>query len=240
MESFGRPLEIAYKGVINPVTDVDHASDALIAGVLRQAFPEYGILGEEGDVQPQTGTRWIVDPLDGTTNYAHGYPFFSVSIALERKDGIVLGVVYNPLLDELFTAEKGRGAALNGLPIRAAGTKDVGRVVLASGFPYDAWTSPRDNGEEFRRFIKRAFTLRSDGSAALDLCHVACGRLDGFWELDLEAWDMAAGVLMVTEAGGRVTLANGQPVDAYKRSVLAANPRLHEEMLKILTGHAAF
>ncbi len=233
----GRPLKVAYKGVIDLVTEMDRAVERFVRSALHQRFPEHGLLGEEeGGARQRGQPRWLVDPLDGTTNYAHGYPFFAVSLALEVDDQVVVAAVYNPLLDEMFTAIKGEGAYLNDSALQVSTTESLGRSLLASGFPYDAWTNPRDNGREWRRFLKKVVSLRSDGSAALDLCHVAAGRIDGYWELDLEPWDVAAGALIVQEAGGRVTQVNGQAFSPYARSIVASNGRIHEAMLDVLTG----
>ncbi len=232
-----RPLRVAYKGVIDLVTEMDRAVERFVRSELRQRFPEHGLLGEEeGGAWHEGRPRWLIDPLDGTTNYAHGYPFFAVSLALEVDGHIVVGVVYNPVLDELYAATKGQGAFLNDAPLQTSATATLGRSLLASGFPYDAWTNPRDNGREWRRFLKKVVSLRSDGSAALDLCHVAAGRIDGYWELDLEPWDVAAGALIVREAGGRVTQVDGQEFSPYARSIVASNGRIHEAMLDVLSG----
>jgi myo-inositol-1(or 4)-monophosphatase len=234
-EEWGTAHQIRHKGPADLVTEMDQQAQDLIASMLREPFPAYGLMGEEGDGQfVSDNPRWLVDPLDGTTNYARGYPFFAVSIALERDDEIVLGVVYNPVLDELFVAEQGGGATLNGNPIHVSTRNDLGESLLASGFPYNAWTSQADNGQEWQRFIKRALSLRSDGSAALDLCHVAMGRIDGFWELELGPWDMAAGALIVQESGGKVSQVNGDPFTPYGRGLLASNGHLHAEMLAVL------
>jgi myo-inositol-1(or 4)-monophosphatase len=234
-EELGNMRQVRHKGPADLVTDLDQRTEDLIASLLREAFPTYGLVGEEGGEQfVSDNPRWLVDPIDGTVNYIRGYPFFSVSIALERGGEIWVGVVYNPMLDELFVAEKGKGASLNGQPIQVSATASLDQSVLASGFPYDVWTSKTDNSREWRRFLKRALSLRSDGSAALDLCHVAAGRIDGYWELELGPWDMAAGALIVQEAGGSVTQVNGDHFYPYKRNVLASNGRLHAEMLAVL------
>jgi myo-inositol-1(or 4)-monophosphatase len=236
-EHYNKPHQVSFKGVIDMVTEVDRLSENLVVGILRNAYPEYGILGEEGSRSTEPYTcRWIIDPLDGTTNYKNNYPLFGVSIALEKQGDIVLGAVYNPLLDELFSAEKGKGAHMNGLPIHVTETAELGKSLVATGFPYDAWTSPANNCAELERFVKSTISLRSDGSAALDLCHIACGRLDGYWELDLEPWDMAAGALIVQEAGGMITCADGSPFSHLQRSVLASNGLLHKIMVKTLRG----
>ena len=232
---FSKPHHVTYKGTIDMVTEMDHEAERLIYSMLKGEFPDYDFLGEESrDSSSCRGAVWIVDPLDGTTNYARGYPLFNVSIALEKNGEVVVGVVYNPLLDEMFTAEKGSGARLNGRPIQVSQTADLGKSLLASGFPYDAWSNPANNCVEWERFIKRVISLRCDGSAALDLCHVAAGRLDGHWELGLEAWDVAAGALIVEEAGGVVSLISGASFTPYGRSILATNGKLHKQMMQIL------
>ena len=234
-ENFSKPHQVFYKGVIDIVTEVDRESQRLIFEMLKDAFPSYGLLGEESSQPIRTeGPIWIVDPLDGTTNYARDYPLFAVSIALEKNGEVVAGVVYNPLLDELFAAEKGSGATLNGAPVHVAQTQELGKALLATGFPYDVWTNPVNNYAEWERFMQRTMSVRCDGSAALDLCHVAAGRLDGYWELDVEAWDMAAGALIVQEAGGMVSLTSGEPLNLYQRNILASNGHLHESMLEML------
>lgn len=236
-EHFGTAHRLRRKGTIDLVTEMDQQAETLIAEMLRKAFPTYGFVGEEGGEQfVSDAPRWLVDPLDGTTNYAHNYPFFAVSIALEQENEVVLGVVYNPVLDELFAADRGQGATLNGQPIHASETGNLGDSLLASGFPYNAWTTRADNGREWHRLLKRVVSLRSDGSAALDLCHVAMGRLDGYWELDLEAWDMAAGSLIVQEAGGIVTQIGQNRFNPYQRSVVASNRYLHAEIQNALTA----
>jgi len=233
---FGRHHQTQPKrNAIDLVTKADRQAEALIISLLRQVFPSYGFLAEESPATTEaTEKYWLIDPLDGTTNYAHGYPLVAVSIALAWHGEIILGVVYNPIANELFVAEKGRGATLNGRPIQVSNTATLANSLLASGFPYDAWGRDDDNTTEWRHFLKRVISLRSDGAAALDLCHVACGRLDGYWELDLDAWDMAAGSLMVQEAGGQITDLSGGPFLLYGRAILASNGRLHQDMLEVL------
>lgn len=234
-DNFKFKHQVTYKGIINLVTDLDNESERLITEVLKQSFPDYGFFGEEGSLIKGNGdARWIVDPIDGTSNYAHAYPLFAISIALEVKGKVVLGVVYNPLLDETFTAQKGKGAFLNGETIHVTDLTDLGKAILASGFPYDVWTNPINNCQEWNRFIKRSVSVRCDGVASIDLAHVAAGRIDGYWELDLEPWDMAAGALIVQEAGGQVSQCSGKSFSIYHRSVLASNRTLHEPMLKVL------
>lgn len=235
-KGFGSHHVAQSKGkAIDLVTQIDQQAEELIVSILRHAFPNYGFLSEESP--PIAGIAekwWIIDPLDGTTNYAHGYPFFAVSIALAQQGEIVLGVVYNPIADELFVAERGKGATLNGYPIRVSETKTLASSLLASGFPYNVWETNNDNTTEWKYFLKRVVSLRSDGSAALDLCHVACGRLDGYWELGLEPWDMAAGSLIVQEAGGQVTDLTGGPFNLYRQEILASNGHIHQEMIDVL------
>jgi myo-inositol-1(or 4)-monophosphatase len=234
-DHYNKPHQVSYKGIIDLVTEMDHESEHMVTEILRKSFPEYGILGEEGSKSTDAYfCRWIIDPLDGTTNYTYGYPLFAVSIALEKQGEIILGVVYNPILDELFTAEKGCGAYMNGVSIHVSDTNALGKSLLASGFPYDAWSNASNNCNKWEQFIKTTISVRCDGSAALDLCHTACGRLDGYWELDLESWDMAAGALIVQEAGGLVTQADGKPYSHLQRSILASNGYLQQAMLEVL------
>jgi len=232
---YQKPHSVSFKDVINLVTEIDYQSESLIYKLLKQEYPNYGFLGEEtGEVAGSEKSLWIVDPLDGTTNYARGYPLFAVSIALEKNSEIVIGVVYNPLTDEMFAAEKGLGATLNGQPIHVSETAQLGKSFLASGFPYDVWSSPLNNLYEWEQFLQKTISVRCDGSASLDLCHVASGCLDGYWEYSLEAWDMAAGALIVEEAGGKISLISGAPFSPYRKNILATNQFLHEVMLEVL------
>lgn len=231
----GTRIDIDYKGSINIVTDVDLASEKLIREAISTYYPRHEILAEESGLS-ESGSeyRWIVDPLDGTTNYAHGYPFFCVSIALECNGEVVLGVVYDPIRDELFSAERGGGAALNNRPIHVSKTADLMQGLLSTGFPYDIKTSKLTNLDHWANFAMNAQALRRDGAAALDLCYVASGRFDGFWELRLSPWDTAAGALIVTEASGRVTNFTGAPFSNYKPEVVASNGLIHDRMLEVL------
>lgn len=239
-QGWGTAQSIGYKGDIDLVTERDRASEALIIAALRGAFPDHFIYAEEGGEsgQAESGWTWLVDPLDGTTNYAHGFPVFAVSLAALYRGRTEVGVIYDPLRDECFTARRSAGAALNGSPIRVSTTDSLRHSLLATGFPYDVWTSPENNLDHFANFVLRAQGVRRPGAATLDLAYVACGRLDGFWELKLHAWDVAAGALVVEEAGGRVTDAQGRPSlnlsQALIPSIVASNGRIHDEMLAVL------
>ncbi|MFO3796379.1 MAG: inositol monophosphatase family protein [Anaerolineales bacterium] len=237
---FGRVSEAEQKShTIDLVTSVDRRAQTLIAEVLCKAFPEYGLLAEENPNRPTLERPyWVVDPLDGTTNFLHGYPMVAVSIALVEGNVVRAAVVYQPLRHELFTAVRGGGARLNGHPIRVSKTTALGKALLASGFPYDAWENPDNNAREWAALLRRVVSLRSDGVASLDLCHVACGRLDGYWELDLDAWDMAAGSLIVSEAGGKISNRYGQPFDIFGRSIVAATPAIHAQLVQALSNKA--
>jgi len=231
----GRTRRVDYKGAVNLVTEMDFRSERIIVSEIRKHFPEHGFLAEE-KAQERTGSpyRWVIDPLDGTTNYAHGLPVYCVSIALEYGGEIILGVVYDPSREELFVAQKGKGARLNGRRMTVSKTSRLSKSLLTTGFPYDLRESPVDNFDHFRNFALRTHAVRRCGSAALDLCYVAAGRFDGFWEMKLGPWDLGAGSLIVQEAGGRVTDFQGRPLGLDGRQVLASNSRIHREMMKIL------
>jgi myo-inositol-1(or 4)-monophosphatase len=226
---------IHFKGEINLVTEADRFSEALIKARIRKAFPGHDILSEES---PETSNgsrfRWIIDPLDGTTNYAHGYPVFCVSIALEVEGTIRLGVVYDPVADELFVAEKGEGAFLNGRRLAVSRIATLKRGLLATGFPYDIREDRNNNMNFFKAMAMNAQAVRRAGSAALDLAYVAAGRFDGFWELKLMPWDTAAGWLLVSEAGGAVTDLRGGSYGLRSPNILASNGLIHEEMVHLL------
>jgi myo-inositol-1(or 4)-monophosphatase len=214
---------------------MDMKSEQLIKKIIHAAFPDHQILAEESEVpEVQSRYRWIVDPLDGTTNYAHGFYMYCVSIALEI-DGIVeLGAVYDPVLDELFTGIRGGGTLINGKPMNVSDTAELNSALLVTGFPYDLRTSKVNNLDNWNALSVRAQALRRLGSAALDLCYVAMGRTDGFWELKLFPWDVAAGALFVEEAGGKVTDFGGRPFSVYSKEILATNGKIHSEMMNIL------
>jgi myo-inositol-1(or 4)-monophosphatase len=231
----GRDFGVSRKSTsLDLVTEVDLLSEQFIKEKISTYYPKHEILAEEsGHHRSSSDYRWIIDPLDGTTNYAHGYPLFAVSIALEHKGALIIGVVYDPVHEELFVAEKDGGATLNGRRIRVSTTEKLGDGLLCTGFPYDV-RSDRRNVDYFSRFISAAQAVRRDGSAALDLCYLACGRFDGFWEMGLKSWDMAAGKLIVEEAGGRVTKFDGREASIYEPEVLATNGLIHSDMMAVL------
>ena len=233
---FGAEHEISYKGEVDLVTEVDEEAERVIRRVLLGAFPAHGMLAEEGGGQIGEGdARWIVDPLDGTTNYAHGLPLFAVSIALERTGEVVLGVVHDPMRDETYVAERGGGATLNGEPIRVSETEDPIRALIATGLPYDQEEMP-EALELFGRFAAFSRGMRRLGAAALDLCYVACGRLDGYYERGIRPWDVAAGSLILEEAGGTVTDYRGAASHLEGGEVVASNGRLHGAMVGLTGG----
>jgi myo-inositol-1(or 4)-monophosphatase len=221
---------------IDLVTDVDHALDRLIRERILAARPNDALLTEENAAAAgSSGVRWIVDPLDGTTNYAHAFPHFAISIGVEVEGRRTAGVVYDPMRDELFAAERGRGATLNQKPIRVSEVTDLKRALLATGFAYDVHTRRTPNLAYFERFVGCAQAIRRAGSASLDFAYVACGRFDGYWELHLAPWDVAAGLLLVEEAGGRVSDFDSGPPPATGERTVASNGRVHAAMLEVLT-----
>lgn len=235
MEGFGRRPEVYYKGRINIVTEIDRRSEASIVAFLHRRFPDYTILSEEGQgYEGKGGASWIVDPLDGTTNYTHGFPFFAVSIALQQQGQLRCGVVYDPLREEWFTAIQGGGASLNDEPIHVSDTDVLVEALLCTGFPYELKEHFEMNLKHFRNFSMRALAVRRPGAAALDLSYVAAGRLDGFWEFQLKPWDMAAGTLLIMEAGGTVTDAGGSPLNVFGDEIVASNSQIHQAMLDVL------
>ena len=236
----GRALQVSNKGDIDLVTEADLASEKLIIDRIKSHYPRHAILAEESGaiegfqtVSGQSDWRWIIDPLDGTTNYAHGYPCFCVSIALERAGSIEVGVVYDPTRDEVFAAERGQGATLNDRRIRVSDVEDLNAAMLCTGFPYNVRERP-NFARDFANFTMEAQAVRRDGSAALDLAYLACGRFDGFWEDGLNAWDIAAGMLLIKEAGGQVTDFVGAPLNIYTPKVLASNGLIHDKMMQVL------
>ena len=235
---FHEPRTIATKSSeIDLVTDVDHALDALLRERILEARPQDGLLTEENTAHDgSSGVRWIVDPLDGTTNYAHAFPHFSISIGVEVDGLREVGVVHDPMRDETFAAARGRGATLNGNPIHVSKIGELRRSLLATGFAYDVHTRRTPNLAHFERFVSRAQAIRRAGSAALDFAYVACGRFEGYWELHLAPWDVAAGLLLVDEAGGRTSDFDGGPPPASGARVVASNGAAHEAMLEVLRG----
>lgn len=232
---FGSSLLIEKKGEINLVTDADREAEDIIKEILLSEFPKHRLLAEEGG-KSNAGSDflWVIDPLDGTTNYAHGFPVYCVSISLLKGKEIIVGCVYNPNLDECFTAELGNGASLNNKPIHVSTTASLNDSLLATGFPYDIRETDDDNIKEFTAFAKTSRAVRRAGSAALDLAYVACGRFDGFWEFKLLPWDLAAGVLLITEAGGAVTSLENKQYDIFNGDALASNGLIHSQMHDIL------
>ena len=232
---YGKDKKIEYKGEIDVVTEADRQSEKLIVDLLASHFPKHSVLAEEGNsADKPSDYKWVIDPLDGTSNFAHDYPVFSVSVALEKGEEIIVGVVYHPILEELFVAEKGGGARLNGKKIQVSKVSSLRKALLSTGFPYDILEDPGEALAHFRNFIHASQGVRRDGSAALDLCYLAMGRFDGFWELRLKPWDTAAGMLIVVEAGGRVTNFAGREFSIYEDNILASNALLHESMQAVI------
>ncbi len=233
----GKTHRIRFKGTINLVTEVDRACEERILRIISREFPDHDILTEEtGAHSKGSEYKWIVDPLDGTTNYAHGYPAFCVSIGIAYKGKLMVGVVYDPTRDELFWGVRGKGARLNGKRIRVSKTARLQRALLATGFAYTVQKKSDNNLNHFGYFIRNAQAVRRDGAAAIDICYVACGRFDGFWEMELWPWDTAAGVVILREAGGRVSMFDGEDYDVMGQEIIASNGRIHAEMVKRLRG----
>lgn len=238
---FGSRPPVSYKGSpTDLVTEMDRGAEAIILAAIRSRFPDHRILAEESGVLPGAaghgaGTyRWIVDPLDGTTNYAHGFPIYGVSIALEVDSTVTLGVVYDPSREECFVAERGRGATLNGTAVHVSATPVLAESLLGTSYPNDLRGAPRDNLAEHAALMRRCRSVRSIGSAVLGLAAVAAGRLDGYWEQRLGAWDVAAGALLIGEAGGTVTAVGGGPLDLAEPSIAATNGAIHPELIGAL------
>jgi myo-inositol-1(or 4)-monophosphatase len=237
LEKFGRITSITKKGDINLVTEADLASEALIVERIKSYHPRHSILAEESGEAVVVGGdatwKWIIDPLDGTTNYAHGYPCFCVTIALEHDGDVVAGVTFDPTRAELFAAEKGQGATLNGKPIRVSATEKLGDSLIVTGFPYD-FKQRKNFARHLTEFLLQSRGVRRDGSAAIDLAYVACGRFDGFWEEGLNPWDVAAGKLLIEEAGGIVSYYDGSKFSIYRPPICSSNGLIHEQMLDVL------
>lgn len=235
---YDKEHQVGYKGVIDLVTEVDHQSEAFLLGEVRRDFPDHHIFSEEsGVIQGSDEHIWYIDPLDGTVNYAHHVPIFCVSIAYAARAGLQLGAVYDPMRDEMFLAERGQGAYLNGRALHVSSATELQRSLLVTGFPYTAWNTPQDNFANFVKLAKLTQGVRRLGSAALDLCYVAAGRFDGYWEMSLNAWDVAAGALICEEAGARVTNMKGEAdYISAPQSVIAATPAIHARMRQELNG----
>jgi myo-inositol-1(or 4)-monophosphatase len=227
-------LQVSHKeGINNLVTEADHASEKAILDTIKVSFPDHFILSEEvGEIVMDSQYKWIIDPIDGTINFAHGIPLCCVAIAIEKDNEIVMSAVYAPILNELFFAEKGKGATLNDKKISVSGKTTVLTSNLVTGFPYTYINMPNGPLEVFSRLIRKGIPVRRLGSACIDLCWVACGRFDGFYEHKLEAWDSAAGYLMVEEAGGKVTDHEGKKFSPYQHRIIATNGKIHDELLK--------
>jgi myo-inositol-1(or 4)-monophosphatase len=235
-DGYGNSHEVVFKGVTDLVTEVDRRSEDMLVGYIQDNYPRHAIIAEEqGYVKGDDNARWLIDPLDGTINYAHNLPFFCVSIAYQENGDLRLGVVYDPMRDECFSAERGKGAWLNGLPIRVSTTAALIHCILGTNFPYDVTNPATDNMPPYTSFIQKTQSIRRLGSAALDMAYVAVGRLDGYWESQLCSWDVAAAALIVLEAGGVVTdLKGGQGYMQPPYAVAAANPAIHRQMMDVL------
>jgi myo-inositol-1(or 4)-monophosphatase len=234
-ENFGGNLNVRHKGAIDLVTDIDIRCEETIFRILNSAFPDIGFLSEEGTEKlPNADSCWIVDPVDGTTNLAHGYPHVGVSIALKLEGALRLGVVYNPFLDELFHAQAGEGAFLNGKKIAVSDVDNLGHALMSTGFPYSIRKSPELPLALFTAIVPSLQGIRRDGAATLDLCYVAAGRLDGFWEIELKPWDMAAGILIIRESGGQVTDYRGESIDLHSPFIVATNGKIHHDLLRLI------
>ena len=250
--NYEKPHEITMKGAIDPVTETDYQCQEIIIGMIRQAFPDHGFLAEEtagGEPPPdaqETGPglaweadapptcRWIIDPLDGTVNFAHGFPVFCVSIAFETDGVIEYGVVYDPMRDELFEGRRGQGAWRNGQPIRVSDTARLDRALIATGFPYDIRERVTASMTRLGRVVASAQGVRRAGAAALDMCYVACGRFDGYFEENLKPWDTAAGVVIVTEAGGKISTFDGDDYDIFAPNIAVSNGGLHHNIIALI------
>jgi len=243
MDGRASGFHVAKKGAIDLVTEIDLACERMCRAVLAERFPEHDILAEELSAGPQEAARaryrWVFDPLDGTTNFAHGLPIFCASLALELDGTPIVGAIYDPSRRELFTAERGQGAFVNGVPLKTTATAPIGDALLVTGFPYDMHVRGPEIVELFGLFLHRARAVRRLGSAALDLCYVAAGRFDGFWEQHLKPWDVSAGALVVTEAGGRITGMDGAPFDVRAGHLVASNGPVHDAMLEVIRDSPA-
>ncbi len=237
-ERFGKEHQVDHKGLIDLVTEMDHRSEEYLLGEIRRQYPDHTIYSEEaGHLSGTSEATWYIDPLDGTLNYAHGLPIFCVSMAFMQAGSMRLAVIYDPMQDEMYTAERGQGAFLNGEPIHVSGVEQLIDSLLVTGFPYDIQTSSRNNLDHFSHFARLTQGVRRLGSAAIDLCYVAAGRFDGYWELGIKPWDIAAGLLIVQEAGGTVSdLKGGADYFKAPHALIAATPAIHPLILKGLNS----
>jgi myo-inositol-1(or 4)-monophosphatase len=237
-ENFNKTFKISNKeGINNLVTEIDHKSEEVIFSIIKEHFPDHYILSEEsGEMIQDSSYKWIIDPIDGTVNYANGIPICCVSIGIERNGAMELGAVFNPFINELFFAEKGKGATLNGEKIRVSEQSDLIKSCIVTGFPYTYLDMPNGPLQVFEKFIRKGIPVRRLGSAAIDLCWVAAGRFDGFYEHKLSAWDSAAGFLIVEEAGGKVTDLKGNYYDPYQPGIIASNGKIHDELMRVVNG----
>lgn len=225
------------EGINNLVTEVDHKSEEVIFSVIKESFPDHHILSEEsGEIVQDSSYKWIIDPIDGTVNYANGIPICCVSIGIEKDGKMVLGAVYNPFIDELFFAERGAGATMNEKKIQVSNQADLIKSCMVTGFPYTYLDMPNGPLQVFEKFIRKGIPVRRLGSAAIDLCWVAAGRFDGFYEHKLSAWDSAAGFIIVEEAGGKVTDFNGDYYNPYQPGIIATNGKIHDELIRVVNG----
>ncbi len=236
--NFRTNFKVYSKDTINNlVTEIDKKAESVIIENIKNYYPDHQILSEEiGSMKSASEYKWIIDPIDGTVNFVHGIPICCVSIGIEKDGKVIMGAVYNPMLEELFFAERGKGANLNGLPISISEQKEIESSCLVTGFPYRWVDVDKDPIKVFETFIRQGLPVRRLGSAAIDLCWVACGRFDGFWEYNLNPWDIAAGYLIIEEAGGKITNFNGDPYSVYDKQTLATNGKIHDAMLALIQG----
>jgi myo-inositol-1(or 4)-monophosphatase len=234
---FGQVSHVIKKGDIDLVTEADFQSEKTVIEIISRHFPQDSILSEEvGGYERSSNRTWLIDPLDGTTNFVHGFPFFAVSIALEIDEELVIGVVLNPFMDELFEAAKGTGAFLNSKPIAVSRTPKLTEALLATGFPYDIHEKAEEVLDRLKKMVITSQGVRRPGAAAIDMCYVAAGRLDGFWEQGLKPWDTAAGMVIIQEAGGKLSTFQGEQYTPYQNSIVAANPFIHEAMITVMNS----
>ena len=235
---FGKNFSIEYKtNVANLVTEYDKKSEKIIIDFIKKEFPTHSVLAEESGSHESTGEYlWVIDPLDGTTNFAHGLPIFSVSIGVQKNGEMICGVVYDVMRDAMYSAEKGSGTFCNGRKLSVSTNDDLHKSVLVTGFPYNVHENPDNAYERFAAFLRVARAVRRLGSAAIDMCYVAEGVFDGFWEVSLNAWDMAAGMIIVEEAGGLITDFSGNPTNIFGKQILASNGKVHKAMIDVMNN----